>query len=365
MEPSENSAQRQVEKIKKHIEKYDLSPDYIMKFSSLEHNKPSWLDTEKIKIYREEIDALKKKYNFGFFKWAGLQTAIQLYYPIDISNITNFFPNYEFSDEEKIELEAIAAENKVIEEEQKITQELENKKNASTKGIEIKNSYSPIVNSAPTQSGRDALRSLELHLKKMSGVNLTEEEIAERECLKNKMSEKDLDDPVSYLNSEFDGNINDIPFIEIFIKNYESGNYSVRKTELDEFITNTKKLIKIRKTTDIPNSLFQGVFIAMFEDNSPYVSIRFDGFDDFLRGLEKFGYEKWWKYQTRKFLGYTKDELITLSGEPDHKIEKVSRGKKREEFYYGRYRNRLGNDSYTFRIVLIDGKVDGWNDIEK
>ena len=178
-------------------------------------------------------------------------------------------------------------------------------------------------------------------------------------------TEKDLDDPVSYLNSEFDCNINDIPFIEIVIKNYESGNYSVRKTELDEFITNTKKLIKIRKTTDIPNSLFQGVFIAMFEDNSPYVSIRFDGFDDFLRGLEKFGYEKWWKYQTRKFLGYTKDELITISGEPDHKIEKVSRGKKREEFYYGRYRNRLGNDSYTFRIVLIDGKVDGWNDIEK
>ena len=178
-------------------------------------------------------------------------------------------------------------------------------------------------------------------------------------------TEKDLDDPVSYLNSEFDCNINDIPFIEIVIKNYESGYYSVRKTELDEFITNTKKLIKIRKTTDIPNSLFQGVFIAMFEDNSPYVSIRFDGFDDFLRGLEKFGYEKWWKYQTREFLGYTKDELITLSGEPDHKIEKVSRGKKREEFYYGRYRNRLGNDSYTFRIVLIDGKVDGWNDIEK
>ena len=153
MEHSGNSKNNQVEKILKFIEKYDLSSYDIMKFSSLEHNKPNWLDTEKIKIYREEIDALKKKYNFGFFKWAGLQTAIQLYYPIDISNITNFFPNYEFSDEEKIELE--------------------NKKNASTKGIEIKNSYSPLINSAPTQKGRDALRSLELHLKKMSGVNLT------------------------------------------------------------------------------------------------------------------------------------------------------------------------------------------------
>ena len=325
MEPSENSAQRQVEKIKKHIEKYDLSPDYIMKFSSLEHNKPSWLDTEKIKIYREEIDALKKKYNFGFFKWAGLQTAIQLYYPIDISNISNFFPNYEFSDDEKRELDAIAAV-----------------KEKKLEAIEADNA------------------------KKDAEKNISEEKIPQwRKDFLYGNTEKDLDDPVSYLNSEFDCNINDIPFIEIVIKNYESGYYSVRKTELDEFITNTKKLIKIIKTTDIPNSLFQGVFIAMFEDNSPYVSIRFDGFDDFLRGLEKFGYEKWWKYQTREFLGYTKDELITLSGEPDHKIEKVSRGKKREEFYYGRYRNRLGNDSYTFRIVLIDGKVDGWNDIEK
>ena len=325
MEPSENSAQRQVEKIKKHIEKYDLSPDYIMKFSSLEHNKPSWLDTEKIKIYREEIDALKKKYNFGFFKWAGLQTAIQLYYPIDISNISNFFSNYEFSDDEKRELDAIAAV-----------------KEKKLEAIEADNA------------------------KKDAEKNISEEKIPQwRKDFLYGNTEKDLDDPVSYLNSEFDCNINDIPFIEIVIKNYESGYYSVRKTELDEFITNTKKLIKIIKTTDIPNSLFQGVFIAMFEDNSPYVSIRFDGFDDFLRGLEKFGYEKWWKYQTREFLGYTKDELITLSGEPDHKIEKVSRGKKREEFYYGRYRNRLGNDSYTFRIVLIDGKVDGWNDIEK
>ena len=192
MEPSENSAQRQVEKIKKHIEKYDLSPDYIMKFSSLEHNKPSWLDTEKIKIYREEIDALKKKYNFGFFKWAGLQTAIQLYYPIDISNISNFFPNYEFSDDEKRELDAIAAV-----------------KEKKLEAIEADNA------------------------KKDAEKNISEEKIPQwRKDFLYGNTEKDLDDPVSYLNSEFDCNINDIPFIEIVIKNYESGYYSVRKTEL-------------------------------------------------------------------------------------------------------------------------------------
>lgn len=329
MDYKEKSAQRQVEKIKKHIEKYDLSPDYIIKLSSLEHNKPSWKDIEKTKIYREELDKLKSDKKIKFFNWIGLTTAIQICYPIDISNISNFFPNYEFSDEEKKELEAIATENTVKEAEQKITQEIGSQVAEEVSKINFKSIY---------------------------------------EKSKAKSLDGYVDDPVSYLNSEFDCNINDIPFIEIIIEDEE---YPVEewgemeKRELDEFITNTKKLIKIRKTTDIPNSLFQGVFIAMFEDNSPYVSIRFDGFDDFLRGLEKFGYEKWWNYQTRKFLGYTKDELITLSGEPDHKIEKVSRGKKREEFYYGRYRNRLGNDSYTFRIILIDGKVDGWNDIEK
>ena len=53
-----------------------------------------------------------------------------------------------------------------------------------------------------------------------------------------------------------------------------------------------------------------------------------------------------------------------LKGKPDHKIEKVSRGKKREELFYGGYKNRLGKFSYTFRVVIIDDKVDGWNDIK-
>ena len=62
-------------------------------------------------------------------------------------------------------------------------------------------------------------------------------------------------------------------------------------------------------------------------------------------------------------LGMTKKMVIESKGKPDHKIEKVSRGKKREEYFYDGYKNRQGNMSYKFRVVLIDGKVDGWNDI--
>ena len=61
--------------------------------------------------------------------------------------------------------------------------------------------------------------------------------------------------------------------------------------------------------------------------------------------------------------GMSSQMLISSKGNPDHKIEKVSRGKKREEYFYDGYKNRQGNMSYKFRVVLIDGKVDGWNDI--
>lgn len=59
----------------------------------------------------------------------------------------------------------------------------------------------------------------------------------------------------------------------------------------------------------------------------------------------------------------TKDILIDIKGKPNNIVEKVSRGKVREEWYYDAYQNRQKNTSYKFRVVLIDGKVEGWNDI--
>ena len=63
------------------------------------------------------------------------------------------------------------------------------------------------------------------------------------------------------------------------------------------------------------------------------------------------------------WVGMSKEMLSEVKGTPDHKIEKVSRGKKREEYFYGEYKNRLKNWSYKFRVVIIEDKVDGWNDI--
>lgn len=177
---------------------------------------------------------------------------------------------------------------------------------------------------------------------------------------------KKLEDPVKYLSSEFDGNINDVPFIKIITEHYGSGRYSVTKSDIDSIITNINKLIEIGKVTNIPDSIYEGVFKSqtVSGENRPYVNIKNSNFKFYLQGLKELGYEKWWKYQTDEYIGYTKDELILLKGNPDHKIVKVSRGKKREEYFYDEYRNRQGNKSYKFRVVLIDGKVNGWNDIK-
>lgn len=66
-----------------------------------------------------------------------------------------------------------------------------------------------------------------------------------------------------------------------------------------------------------------------------------------------------------KWLGMSKTLLINLIGEPQDVIKKVSKGKKREELFYGKYRNRLGNDSYKFKVVLVNDVVEGYNDIKK
>ena len=80
--------------------------------------------------------------------------------------------------------------------------------------------------------------------------------------------------------------------------------------------------------------------------------------------VEKYGSEKGELIHKRKIdLGMTTEMVIDSKGPPNEVIEKVSHGKKREEYFYGRYKNRLGKYSYKFRVVLIDGKVDGWNDI--
>lgn len=81
--------------------------------------------------------------------------------------------------------------------------------------------------------------------------------------------------------------------------------------------------------------------------------------------IEKYGSEKGQLIHKGKLdLGMTTEMVIDSKGKPKEVIEKVSRGKKREEYFYSEYKNRQGNKSYKLRVVLINGKVDGWYDIK-
>jgi len=62
-------------------------------------------------------------------------------------------------------------------------------------------------------------------------------------------------------------------------------------------------------------------------------------------------------------VGMTKEMVIEMKREPAHKKQSTSRGKVREEWFYKSYKNRLGKDSYKFRVDIVDGLVEGWNDI--
>lgn len=76
---------------------------------------------------------------------------------------------------------------------------------------------------------------------------------------------------------------------------------------------------------------------------------------------EKYGKDNGEKlHKGELWVGMTYEMLKEVKGEPESKIEKISRHKKREELYYEGFKNRLGNQSYNLKIVLIEGKVESW-----
>ena len=87
--------------------------------------------------------------------------------------------------------------------------------------------------------------------------------------------------------------------------------------------------------------------------------------DAYLKELQdKYGEEMGLKIKNSELsVGMTKEMVIEMKFEPDHKTQRVSRGKVKEEWFYNRYKNRLGKYSYRFRVVIVNGLVEGWNDI--
>jgi len=62
-------------------------------------------------------------------------------------------------------------------------------------------------------------------------------------------------------------------------------------------------------------------------------------------------------------IGISRKELRQLKGMEEHTVLNNSGGKEIAKLYYGKKKNRLGNDSYEFEVTLQDGKVTGWKDL--
>ena len=72
--------------------------------------------------------------------------------------------------------------------------------------------------------------------------------------------------------------------------------------------------------------------------------------------------EKFNKFKENIKLGLNISEIKKIGPGIDKKVTNVSRGKEITKLYFGKFVNRLGNDSSEFEVILKEGKVTGWKD---
>jgi hypothetical protein len=144
---------------------------------------------------------------------------------------------------------------------------------------------------------------------------------------------------------------------EEYERDLKNGGPEKRKKKRDEY--KKKSLLKTKEKLISEYGEIEGMKVYKFVEKYGVG----DG-KKVYRLTQRFGVTDGKKvFEGKIWEGMSSQMLISSKGNPDHKIEKVSRGKKREEFFYDGYKNLQGNMSYKFRVVLINGKVDGWNDI--
>ena len=80
--------------------------------------------------------------------------------------------------------------------------------------------------------------------------------------------------------------------------------------------------------------------------------------------IQKYGKEVGTKlFKKQFFAGMTLEMLKEIKSRHDKKTSSVTNGKETVKLYYGKKKNRLGNDSFKLEVTLKDGKVTGWKDL--
>lgn len=80
--------------------------------------------------------------------------------------------------------------------------------------------------------------------------------------------------------------------------------------------------------------------------------------------ISKYGKEIGTKlFKKQFFVDMSYEMLKEIKPRHDKKTSNVSNGKETIKLYYGKKKNRLGNDSFKLEVTLKDNKVVGWKDL--
>ena len=80
--------------------------------------------------------------------------------------------------------------------------------------------------------------------------------------------------------------------------------------------------------------------------------------------ISKYGKEIGTKlFKKQLFVDMSYEMLKEIKPRHDKKTSNVSNGKETIKLYYGKKKNRLGNDSFKLEVTLKDNKVVGWKDL--
>lgn len=120
---------------------------------------------------------------------------------------------------------------------------------------------------------------------------------------------------------------------------------------LNDLVNNYEKVKVLFDSNVIDEDFVLNLIKSIEENNKPYVSLGYGGFNDFIMGLEKYHYEKWWNNKLGNCIGLTKQEILSFRGLPTSEENSTDGDGIQESLVYG---NSKSHGTY---FVLRDNVV--------
>ena len=167
----------------------------------------------------------------------------------------------------------------------------------------------------------------------------------------SKKEEKSSLSPVDMLKQKLKFELSQYPCnneLSNFLSNYSTSEVSYL---LNDIVNNYEKVKVLFDGNVIDEDFVLNLIKSLEEDNKPYVSLGYGDFTDFIMGLEKFQYEKWWNNKMGNCIGLTKEEILSFRGLPTSEENSTDGDGLQETLVYG---NSKSHGTY---FVLRDNVV--------